>query len=229
MLLKGLFQNCACPKGWGGKLMVSMMNHGPHAALAKWGLEHIAVRPDASALDVGCGGGANVRRLLALAEHGHVTGVDVSEVSVAKSRSYNEGAIRHGRCEILLGDVSALPFENERFDVATAFETVYFWPGLERCFAEIYRVLRPGGVFLVANESTGEDEVVKTFAKVIEGMRPYTAAEIRDAMAHAGFIDIRAEVDEKKHCLAMVGKKAEENSLTGKGDRKDGRANESEL
>ena len=214
MLLKGLFQNCACPKGWGGKLIVAMMNHGPHAALAKWGLEHITVRPDASALDVGCGGGANVRRLLALAEHGHVTGVDVSEVSVEKSRSYNEGAIRHGRCEILIGDVSSLPFENERFDVATAFETVYFWPGLDRCFAEIYRVLRPGGVFLVANESTGEDEAIKAFAKVIDGLTPHTVAEIRVAMARAGFIDIQADVEEKIHRVAVTGRKMAETEGT---------------
>ena len=214
MLLKGFFQNCACPKGWGGKLMVAMMNHGPHAALAKWGLEHIAVRSDASALDVGCGGGANVRRLLALAEHGHVTGVDVSEVSVAKSRSYNEEAIRRGQCDILLGDASALPFENERFDVATAFETVYFWPGLERCFAEIYRVLRPGGVFLVANESAGEDEVIKAFAKVVEGLVPHTVADIRGAMARVGFFDIQADVEEKIHRVAVTGRKMAETEGT---------------
>ena len=208
MLLKKFFQNCACPKGWGGKIVVAMMNHGPHAVLAAWGLKHITVKREASVLDVGCGGGANVRRLLALAENGHVTGVDVSEVSVAKSRSYNEEAIRRGQCDILLGDASALPFENERFDVATAFETIYFWPGLDQCFAEIYRVLRPGGIFLVANESTGEDEMIKTFAKVIDGLQPYTVEEIRGAMDRAGFTDIRADVD-KKYGVAVTGQKGE--------------------
>ena len=208
MLLKKFFQNCACPKGWGGKIVVAMMNHGPHAALAAWGLKHITVKREASVLDVGCGGGANVRRLLALAENGHVTGVDVSEVSVAKSRSYNEEAIHRGQCDIIRGDVSALPFENGQFDVATAFETIYFWPGLDQCFAEIYRVLRPGGTFLVANESTGEDEMIKTFAKVIDGLQPYTVEEIRGAMDRAGFTDIRADVD-KKYGVAVTGQKDE--------------------
>lgn len=208
MLLKKFFQNCACPKGWGGKIVVAMMNHGPHAALAAWGLKHITVKREASVLDVGCGGGANVRRLLALAENGHVTGVDVSEVSVAKSRSYNEGAIHRGQCDIIRGDVSALPFENGQFDVATAFETIYFWPGLDQCFAEIYRVLRPGGIFLVANESTGEDEMIKTFAKVIDGLQPYTVEEIRGAMDRAGFSGIRADVD-KKYGVAVTGQKGE--------------------
>ena len=43
--------------------------------------------------------------------------------------------------------VAELPFEAEQFDVATAFETVYFWPELAQNFREVYRVLKPGGVF----------------------------------------------------------------------------------
>ena len=36
------FENTRRPEGFGGKLMVSMMNLG-HAALAEWGLQHLAV------------------------------------------------------------------------------------------------------------------------------------------------------------------------------------------
>ena len=43
--------------------------------------------------------------------------------------------------------VAELPFEAEQFDVVTAFETVYFWPELAQNFREVYRVLKPGGVF----------------------------------------------------------------------------------
>ena len=43
------------------------------------------------------------------------------------------------------------------FDLATAFETAYFWPGLEKCFGEVCRVLRPGGVFMICIESDGTD------------------------------------------------------------------------
>lgn len=45
-----------------------------------------------------------------------------------KSALLNEDAIREGRCEIILGPVSDLPFDDDSLDVATAFETVYFWP-----------------------------------------------------------------------------------------------------
>lgn len=74
------FQNTCKPKGFAGKIMVNMMNTG-HAALAEWGLTHIKIRDDDFCLDIGCGGGANLKRLLGKSSNGHITGVDYSEVS----------------------------------------------------------------------------------------------------------------------------------------------------
>ena len=39
--------------------------------------------------------------------------------------------------------------------MVTAFETVYFWPELAQNFREVYRVLKPGGVFFICNEANG--------------------------------------------------------------------------
>ena len=50
------------------------------------------------------------------------------------------------------GSVEHMNFTDASFDVVTAFETVYFWPGLPKCFQEVYRVLKPGGIFLICNE-----------------------------------------------------------------------------
>lgn len=38
-------------------------------------------------------------------------------------------------------------FTDASFDAVTAFETIYFWPDLPKCFREVYRVLKPGGTF----------------------------------------------------------------------------------
>ena len=64
---------------------------------------------------------------------------------------------KSGRCTVLRGDVSDLRLPEASFDLATAFETIYFWPGLEKCFAEAARVLKPGGIFMICNESDGTD------------------------------------------------------------------------
>ena len=58
------FENTRKPVGFGGKIMVAMMNSG-HGAMADWGLEHITFPTDTDVLDAGCGGGANIKKLLA--------------------------------------------------------------------------------------------------------------------------------------------------------------------
>ena len=57
------FENTRKPVGLGGKIMVAMMNLG-HSPVARWGLHFLALTPDAKVLDCGCGGGANIKRLL---------------------------------------------------------------------------------------------------------------------------------------------------------------------
>ena len=57
------FENTRKPAGFGGKLMVVMMNLG-HSPVAWWGLRFLELAPDDKVLDCGCGGGANIRRLL---------------------------------------------------------------------------------------------------------------------------------------------------------------------
>ena len=55
------FENTRKPEGFGGKLMVAMMNLG-HNPVARWGLQFLDAAPDARVLDCGCGGGANMKR-----------------------------------------------------------------------------------------------------------------------------------------------------------------------
>ena len=131
--MSGFFANTKKPEGFGGKIMVAMMNHG-HAALSQWGRGFLHLNDGAHVLDLGCGGGANLAALLDMYHGGIVTGLDYSPVSVEKAQKLNKQSIEAGRCQVAQGDVSALPFGESVFDLATAFETVYFWPDLERSF-----------------------------------------------------------------------------------------------
>ena len=87
------FENTRDPKGFGGRLMVTMMNLA-HTPVALWGLHFLHLAPDAKVLDCGCGGGANIKRLLKRCPRGIVKGVDYSAVSVEKSRRLNAEAIQ---------------------------------------------------------------------------------------------------------------------------------------
>ena len=108
------FENTRKPQGLGGKIMVAMMNSG-HSAMAQWGLTHIQSAENSCILDVGCGGGANIKKMLVRCPRGRVSGGDYSPVSVEKSRKVNHKAIADGRCDIIKGSALALPFSENSF------------------------------------------------------------------------------------------------------------------
>ena len=200
------FENPRKPQGFGGKLMAKMMNSG-HAKVSQWGFSNISAKPDAKVLDVGCGGGANIATWLDKCRNGHVTGLDYSEVSVAESQELNAAAIKQGKCRVLQGDVSAIPFSDEVFDYVSAFETVYFWPGLKKCFSEVNRVLKSGGTFLICNESDGTNASDEKWTKIIGGMKIYNSDQLVAALKEAGFTEIKTYINAKKHWMCIAATK----------------------
>ena len=92
-LLSKIFSNARKPEGFWERMMVAGMNGGSHAAMASWGLDLGDIPADGEILDIGCGGGANLKRLMQRIPKAKVTGVDYSPVSVEKSRSVNADAI----------------------------------------------------------------------------------------------------------------------------------------
>ena len=136
----GLFKNYVSqtrkPEGVLGKMMLSGMNSG-HAKMADWGMAHLTGIAPQEIAELGCGGGRNAGELLQKYPKAKVTAVDYSPLSVEKSQEYNKDMIAAGRCIMQQGDVSALQLPKAHFDLATAFETIYFWKDLEKCFAQV--------------------------------------------------------------------------------------------
>ena len=87
-LLKTFFSQCARPEGFLGRMMLRFMNFG-HAPLTNWGLGLLEIGDDWTMLDIGCGGGATLQRLLKRSREARVYGIDISEESVAKARKVN--------------------------------------------------------------------------------------------------------------------------------------------
>ena len=84
-MIKKFLNNCKKPKGKFGKMIVSAMNKG-HAPLALWAFEVCPLLDGESVLDVGCGGGGNLVRILKRCPKRRADGMDYSEDSVACSR-----------------------------------------------------------------------------------------------------------------------------------------------
>ncbi|MCR5335021.1 MAG: class I SAM-dependent methyltransferase [Synergistes sp.] len=188
--------NFSHPKGLLGRLMLTTMNMG-HTPMAKWGFTQFDVPETGVIADLGCGGGMNVRRLLAMSPGARVYGFDISAESVAKTEKLNKKDLGK-RCKVLQGSVEKLPFKAGTLDLATAFETVYFWPDLERSFAEVRRVIREGGRFVVVNDPGDPSQ---KWDEKIPGMTSYTAKQIKDYMEKAGFTDITISKDKNTYCV----------------------------
>lgn len=205
-LFKSFVSQTRKPEGFLGKMMLSGMNSG-HAMLADWGFSLLPKITPSKALDLGCGGGRNAGELLKKYPDVCVTAVDYSDLSVAKAREYNRDMIASGRCTVQQGDVSDLHLPEENYDLATAFETIYFWPGLEKCFRQVAKVVKPGGYFLICNESDGKDATGLKFEKIIDGMKCHTAEEIESALKNAGFSKIKSVHHKSKPWITVIARK----------------------
>ncbi len=205
-LFKAFVSQTRKPEGFLGKLMLRGMNSG-HAKLADWGFSHLPDIEPEKTVDLGCGAGRNVGELLKKYPKAHVTGIDYSDLSVEKAKEYNKDSVAAGRCSIQQGDVSNLQLLKEMFGLATAFETIYFWPGLEKCFAQVASVLNPGGLFMICNESDGTDPASVRFEKIIEGMKNYTVEEIEAALRSAGFSEVTVDHHPSKPWITVLARK----------------------
>ena len=196
-LLKSFFSQCARPEGFLGRMMLRFMNFG-HALLTNWGLGLIEMHDSWTMLDIGCGGGATLKRLLKRSEGAKVYGIDISEESVAKARRVN-AKVLDKQVFVTQGSAEKLPYEDGKFDLVTAVETVYFWPNLPDCLKEVKRVLKPGGRFAIMVEVIENDSM---WTDIVKGMTAYSPEQLKKLLDDAGFI--QTEIHRKKPSYATI-------------------------
>jgi ubiquinone/menaquinone biosynthesis C-methylase UbiE len=105
-------------------------------------------------LDVGCGTGRLIQKLV---EKGAVvTGADISSEMLKIAQR------KFGQVEFVEADIEHLPFENDSFDVVVASFVIVHLKDLRKAFDEVYRVLKPGGSFIVTNVNQKKAPKLKT-------------------------------------------------------------------
>jgi len=126
-------------------------------------------------LDVGCGRGGTCSYLRRYHEPAHVVGVDLVRGSIEFCR------ITHplNGLEFIEGDAQNLPFEDASFDVVTNIESSHCYPSLARFYAEVRRVLKPGGVFCYTDNmdprlDNRHDELLRAAGGTITAKRDIT-------------------------------------------------------
>lgn len=108
-------------------------------------------RPDA-VLDIATGTG-DLAIALAQTKASRIIGLDISEgmLAVGKKKIAAQGLSE--KIEMVQADSEAIPYDNNSFDAVTVAFGVRNFEHLKKGLAEIYRVLKPGGVFVVLETS----------------------------------------------------------------------------
>ena len=200
-----LLNQFGCPEGTWGRFIIRAMNIG-HRPLWNWCLAKVRIGENFRLLDVGCGGGKMIRKLLDRHATLLVDAVDISAEAVAYSRKENRQYLGK-RCRIEQGCAESLPYNDASFELVTTFESVYFWQDVRKGFAEIYRVLKEGGRLVIGLEAGDPSD--KTWSSRIEGMTVYSPQELRDYLRDCGFLFIHMEPAEiiKKGRLCIIARK----------------------
>lgn len=188
--------------------MLKRMNES-HSPVTCWALEHWQIAPEEELLDIGCGGGATLKRMGEKITTGHLTGVDYSPVSVKTSLKTNRQDVESGKMKVLEGSVEALPFADDGFDKIITVESFYFWPDPQENLKEVRRVLKKGGTFLLVADTYNKDGLdPKTLENICRfHLFTPTAEEFRKLFEKAGFTDIQIHVKEGTDWICVEGKK----------------------
>jgi ubiquinone/menaquinone biosynthesis C-methylase UbiE len=151
-------------------------------------------------LDVGCGTGAFSELISNRCAPKAVTGIDPSPEQVAYARKHLP------RFHFEVGDSAALPFADSAFDLVVSALVIHFIPDRQKAFAEMKRVLSPGGLVGGYTWKRAAAKEFAAYAPMHEGIAaigaappphtepvPESAVEgMRASLAAAGYTDAEA-------------------------------------
>lgn len=151
---------------------------GTNANIISKVITAINPQPGDYILEIGPG---NAGHITTLPEMVHYTGLDISPEMVALAQqTFNN----RPNTAFLLGDGTALPFQNSTFDKVFSVNTLYFWDNPKAYAAEIARVLKPGGLLCLGFIPQSTMQHIP-FAKY--GFMHYTQEDATMLLESAGF------------------------------------------
>lgn len=142
------------------------------------------------ALDVGCGAGHTTMAVAPYVDE--IIAFDLTENMLLEVQSLAE---ENGISNVSTkqGTVETLPFEDNHFDIIVTRYSAHHWTKPIKAIAECYRVLKPGGLFIVSDVLGYESPQTDTILQAIEllrdksHVRDYNLSEWQRMLSEAGF------------------------------------------
>lgn len=176
--------NVRFPKGDDGIKTLMNMNE-VHNSGALMAIDKINFTPK-NIIEIGCGGGQNIINLKNKFPSSNILALDYSPTSINLSREITKNLsditfVLDDICNVNLGF---------KFDLATAFETIYFWNDINKAFKNIYNFLNTNGQFLIYIEGSTH-KTLKDWSVGVELKNQLEPSQISEILTLCGFSDVK--------------------------------------
>ncbi|KAA2239494.1 class I SAM-dependent methyltransferase [Chitinophaga agrisoli] len=199
------------PQGEEG-IKVAAKLHEINGSMIQRTIDLLHCRDQDTVLEIGPGNGGYAPYVLSRAAGIHYYGIDISATVIELAKENLAAEIAAGTASFILGNGVELPYTDNFFDKVFTVNTLYFWEDPLQQLAEIYRVLKPGGILIPGIRSP---HYMKTLPFTQYGFRMYDATQAAALLEKAGFsiadtveenVEIKTErkteVDERIYIVA---------------------------
>lgn len=140
-------------------------------------------------LDLACGPGIYTRRFARAVRRGTVFGLDLSWPMLEQGKRLLRGT-RLSNVRLIQGNAGLLPFQNNFFDDVNCAAALHLFGDLGTTFAEVSRILRPGGRFTFSTFRYPKNKLIASYLRLrgnVAGIRSFRQEDIDNELRTAGF------------------------------------------
>ncbi len=184
---RALSQQARKPSGFIGRFLMSTVFRKGNNDLNNFVAEALNLQPSNHVLEIGFGPGKLINKMASIITHGHIEGIDFSEAMFSEAIKNNKQFISSNRVTIQKGDCRKLSFSNETFDKVCSVNTIYFWSPPEIYLSEIFRVLKPGGKFVLGLRHREQMSKLPLDENIFN---TYTLDEAVKLLSNIGFLNV---------------------------------------
>lgn len=136
------------PSGSLAKSVAENMNTA-NTAIYVFGCTMLDFKDGERILEIGFGNGMFFSKYFEKNKNIKLYGIDHSEEMCSEALKLNSTYVDKGSLTVVYGDASKTLFDNDFFDTIITINTIYFWNSVEQQLAEVRRILKSGGTFLI--------------------------------------------------------------------------------
>lgn len=171
------------PSGTKGIEIAEMMNE-TNIGMTHHAIDLLGILDKAHVLELGHGNGGHLSYLFEQNEGLTYYGLEISVLMHEEAKQVNQSFIQRKQAAFYLYDGLHIPFADDHFDKVFTVNTLYFWTDPEFLLAELYRVIKPGGIL---NITFAQQDFMKQLPFTSFGFTLYDNEKIRQLIDSSPF------------------------------------------